>query len=146
HHALSETRGVPVFPAPGNLLGEFVVVAELGRGAQGRVYLATQPALADRPVVLKLTPLAGGGHRALGRLQHTHIVPLYSLEDFPERRLRGLCLPYFGGATLATLLTALRDLPPARRTGADLLRALERAQEGIPLAVRPHGIPQHGLE
>src|SRR4051794_25835218 len=31
-------------PGPGE---EFVRLAELGRGAQGRVYLATQPALAD---------------------------------------------------------------------------------------------------
>jgi serine/threonine protein kinase len=146
HHALGEGWGVPAFPLPGEALGGFVVFAELGRGAVGRVYLATQPALADRPVVLKLTPIAGGEHRALGRLQHTHIVPLYSLEDFPERRLRGLCLPYFGGATLAALLAAVRDLPPARRTGADLRRALDRAQEAVPLAVRPLGIPPDGLE
>jgi serine/threonine protein kinase len=139
HLALTTGRGPSMFPSPGDALGEFLLVAEIGRGSQGRVYLATQPALADRPVVLKLTPLTGAEHLALGRLQHTHIVPLYSLEEFPERRLRGLCLPYFGGTTLAALLAALRELPPARRHGADLQRALDQAQQAVPLAIRPLG-------
>ena len=48
-------------PEVGDSLGDFRFLAELGRGLQGRVYLASQPSLADRPVVVKLTPLAGGG-------------------------------------------------------------------------------------
>jgi tetratricopeptide (TPR) repeat protein len=91
------------------------------------VFLARQPALADRPVVLKLTPGAGREHLALSRLQHTHIVPLYSAHIFPERKLRGLCQPYFGGAALAAVLRLIEAIPPGRRTGLDLLRALERA-------------------
>ncbi len=139
HRALEEGRAGPEFPAAGERLGDFALVAELGRGSQGRVFLATQPALAGRPVVLKLSPLASGEYLALARLQHTHIVPLYSVADFPERRLRALCLPYFGGTTLAALLAALRGVTPARRTGADLLHALEQAQADVPLAVRVSG-------
>src|SRR5439155_1165737 len=48
--------GAPDYPEPGERLGEYRLLAELGRGRRGRVYLARQPALADRPVVLKLTP------------------------------------------------------------------------------------------
>jgi eukaryotic-like serine/threonine-protein kinase len=145
HKALGEGRVEPHFPDTGEALGDFVLVAELGRGSQGRVFLATQPALADRPVVLKLGPLGGGEHRALARLQHTHIVPLHAVADFPDRCLRGLCLPYFGGATLAALLASLRAVPPARRTGADLRRALDGAGGEVPLAVQARGPARDAL-
>src|SRR5262249_12627867 len=49
----------PSFPAVGETVGDFRLLAELGRGMQGRVFLATQPSLADRPVVLKITPRDG---------------------------------------------------------------------------------------
>src|SRR5262249_43421369 len=42
-------------PKVGEEVGGFRLVAELGLGARGRVYLATQADLADRPVVLKIT-------------------------------------------------------------------------------------------
>ena len=41
----------PDYPRPGERVGEFCLLAELGRGRRGRVFLARQPALADRPVV-----------------------------------------------------------------------------------------------
>src|SRR5919206_99916 len=88
--------------------------------------LPGEKSLAGRRVVLKLTPCDGQEHVSLARLQHTHIVPLYSVQDDPARHLRVLCMPYFGGTTLAQLLEALRAQPPARRTGRDLLEALDR--------------------
>jgi serine/threonine protein kinase/Flp pilus assembly protein TadD len=127
----------PQFPAAGDAVGDFLLLAELGRGAHGRVFLAAQLSLGDRPVVLKLTPADAGEHLSLARLQHTHIVPLYSAHHDPARRLRALCMPYFGGATLAQLLEALRPQPPARRAGQDLLAALDRAQAAAP----PDGPP-----
>src|SRR5436309_2986975 len=70
----------------------------------------------------------------MARLQHTGIVPLYAVHDDAARQLRLLCMPYFGGATLARLLEALRGLPPGRRSGRDLLAALDRAQAEQPAA------------
>jgi tetratricopeptide (TPR) repeat protein len=99
--ALGPRPGPPVFPNVGDWLGDFFLRAELGRGAHARVYLASQPDLADRPVVLKVGPDDGAEHLSLARLQHTHIVPLYSVHEFPDRGLRALCMPYFGGKTLA---------------------------------------------
>jgi tetratricopeptide (TPR) repeat protein len=133
HRALAPSLS-PRFPGPGDALGDFRLVAELGRGGHGRVFLAAQPSLADRPVVLKLAPPVGHEHLSLARLQHTHIVPLYSAHNFPELGLQGLCMPYFGGVTLAAALAGLRDVPPRRRTGRDLLRALDRAGPGAPAA------------
>ena len=67
--------------------------------------------------MLKLSPGEGGESHSLARLQHTHIVPLYGLHEFPDRALRGLCLPYLGGATLDRVLAQLASIPPARRSG-----------------------------
>jgi eukaryotic-like serine/threonine-protein kinase len=119
HRELGPHLSPPAFPIVGDDLGDFHLLAELGRGAHGRVFLASQPALSDRQVVLKLGPWAGGEHLSLARLQHTHIVPLYSAHEFPDLGLRALCLPYFGGATLAALLA---DGSPA--AGKDLLARL----------------------
>src|SRR5205814_1599320 len=52
-----ETR-VP-FPDVGDTIGDFDLLAELGRGAQGRVFLASQSSLGGRPVVLKITARSG---------------------------------------------------------------------------------------
>jgi serine/threonine protein kinase len=139
HRLLEPLPPTPRFPLAGETLGDFRLLAELGRGARGRVFLATQPALADRPVVLKITPRGGGEHLALARLQHTHIVPLYAVYDDPARDLRLLCMPYFGGTTLTRLLDALRDRSPSQRSGRDLLAALDRAQAEQPMALPAQG-------
>jgi eukaryotic-like serine/threonine-protein kinase len=118
----------PEFPKAGERLGDFRLLAELGRGARGCVYLATQPSLADRPVVLKLTALEGQEHLTLARLQHAHIVPLYFATAWPECHLQGLCMPYLGGLTLGRLLRRLAEVPPGERTGRHVLEALEEAR------------------
>src|SRR5262245_60567688 len=138
-HGLMRPAPGAVFPEVGETLGGLRLCAELGRGTQGRVYLATQPSLADRPVVLKLTPRDGREFSSLARLQHTHIVPLYWGEDIPDRNLRLLCMPYLGGATLAQVLDGLRDRPIAPRTGQHLLEALDAVQAKGPLRLPAAG-------
>ncbi len=134
HRLLEGTEG-PRFPAVGETLGEYRLAAELGRGGLGRVYLATQPALGDRPVVLKLAPRGGREHLSLARLQHTHIVPLYAAHEDAGRDLHVLCMPYFGSVTLARLLDALRRAPA--RDGRGVLAALDKAQEAaVPVPAR----------
>jgi serine/threonine protein kinase len=139
HHFLEVGQGTTRFPVPGETFGDFRLLAELGRGGQGRVFLATQPALASRPVVLKLTPRSGQEHLSLARLQHTHIVPLYSMQDESACNLRVLCMPYFGSATLAQVLRWLCDSPPAKRTGRDILDALQQAQAAAPVSLPMDG-------
>ncbi|MBV8267030.1 MAG: tetratricopeptide repeat protein [Planctomycetaceae bacterium] len=118
------------FPEVGDTLGPFRLRAELGRGASGRTYLASESALADRPVVVKVIPDEHDEHLSLARLQHTHIVPLFSEQALPDRGLRALCMPYLGGASLARILEPLSSVPPDRRRGRHLVEALDRAQAG----------------
>jgi serine/threonine protein kinase/Tfp pilus assembly protein PilF len=134
---LESAAAAPRFPAAGEVLAGFRLLAELGRGAQSRAFLATQAALGDRPVVLKVTDRDTQEHLSLARLQHTHIMPLYSAQE--ARGLLVLCMPYLGGTTLARLLESLRDRPPAQRSGADLLGALRQAQATAPVAVAVAG-------
>jgi tetratricopeptide (TPR) repeat protein len=121
----------PSILQPGETLAGCTVLAELGRGADGRVYLATQPALADRPVVLKIGSPDGREHLSLARLQHTHIVPLYAVYDEPERGARILCMPYFGGAALHKVLDQLRSVPPPRRSGKMIVDAVDCFQHAV---------------
>jgi serine/threonine protein kinase len=127
---LGPRRPAPRFPAAGETLGDFLLLTELGRGVHGRVFLASQLSLGDRPVVLKLSPIGSEAeeHLSLARLQHTHIVPLYSVQDHGGRGLRALVMPHFGGATLGRVLDGLRTTVPANRTARDLRDALDRSQ------------------
>ena len=130
HRRLLESeRDRPAFPEQGDVLGDFRLTTELARGVRGRVFLATQTELADRPVVLKITPLDGAEHISLARLQHSNIVPLYSAFDDAARRLRVLCMPFFGRATLAAVLNSFHSVPHEERTGHHIVAAIERLQD-----------------
>ncbi len=128
------------FPEIGEVLAGFRLLAELGRGATGRVFLAAQPSLADRPVVLKVTPRGREEHLSLARLQHMNIVPLYSEHVLQARNLQFLCMPFLGGATLAQVLELLNNnQPPAQRTGKQLIQLIDQVQSRLPITLPSWG-------
>jgi serine/threonine protein kinase/Tfp pilus assembly protein PilF len=127
---------VALFPRAGEELGSFRLLAELGRGACGKTYLATEPALLDRLVVLKVISDDQEEHLSLARLQHTHIIPLFSEQTFAERGVRALCMPYLGGASLTRILDEISEVPLAKRRGRHILEVLDRVQSG--LVAPPH--------
>ena len=124
------------FPEPGDQFGEFDLHQELGRGAKGRVYLATQPLLSDRPVVLKIASRSGSEHLSLARLQHAAIVPLLFAQDEVKEGLRLLCMPYLGGCTLEDAMRAIASIDVEARSGRDIADAIEQERLRIvdPLA------------
>jgi serine/threonine protein kinase/Flp pilus assembly protein TadD len=137
---LMESRpAATALPVVGEVLAGFRLLAELGRGATGRVFLAAQPSLADRPVVLKVTPRGREEYLSLARLQHMNIVPLYSEHVLLARNLQILCMPFLGGATLAQVLELLNEQPPAQRTGKQLIEALDQIQARLPITVATWG-------
>jgi serine/threonine protein kinase/Tfp pilus assembly protein PilF len=111
----------------GGEFGGFRLLQEVGRGAFGRVFLATQESLADRPVALKIAPDVGGESHALAQLQHTHIVPIYSTHKVGS--LQAVCMPWCGRCTLATVWRDLQLRQDRPRNGLDLLRVLPRRKE-----------------
>lgn len=120
HRLLGQDPPAPQFPEVGQRLGELELIRELGRGAAGRVFLASQPSLSERLLVVKLTARTGSEHLSLARLQHTHIAPLYLIQEFPQENLRALCMPYLGGASWSAVLDALRSQPFERRSGRQI--------------------------
>ena len=96
----------PGMPCPGDTFFGFRLVEELGRGTFGRVFLAKQEALAGREVALKVTLRPSREAERLARLQHTHIVPVYSVHTAPPVQL--ICMPFVGRRTVADLLVAYR--------------------------------------
>lgn len=140
HELFEAPVAVLDFPQPGERCGDFDLLREIGRGSQGRVFLAAQPSLSNRPVVVKLAPLDAVEHLSLARLQHTGIVPLYLAEDLPERRLRLLCMPFMGGASLAAVLAEMKPVAIELRSGQTIVEALRRCHLEAPNAA-PFGGP-----
>ena len=123
--AQDEGNSPSSFPPAGSTFLGFQLQSELGRGAFGRVYLARQGDLANRPVALKVSTDSIHETQTLAQLQHTNIVPIYSVHR--SGRLQAVCMPYLGPCTLAHVLTELRQHPTLPDSGADLLGIRERA-------------------
>ncbi len=114
-------------------IGGFEIVAEIGRGGMGAVFLAEQPALARR-VALKILPgrwqSSGRARdrfereaRAVARLRHPSIVPIYEIGE--DDGTPWFAMEWVEGRTLAAVLAALRalDRPCESLTGADFAAA-----------------------
>ncbi len=112
--------------AAGDQLFGFRLHHELGHGAFARVFLATQADLAGRPVVVKISGIAGDEPQTLAQLQHTHIVPIHSVHEDQAKGLRAVCMPYFGGTSLAAVLQSLRKVTRRPTRGEQLAQALRQ--------------------
>lgn len=113
-------------------LGEFRLIRRLGGGGMGVVYLARQEPL-DRDVALKLIRpeqlyFPGARQRferemrTVAALQHPGIVPIYTVGE--ENGVPYFAMERYQGATLAEVLSELRDRAPESLTRDDLLRAV----------------------
>jgi serine/threonine protein kinase/tetratricopeptide (TPR) repeat protein len=138
-------RDVARYPEAGEVLGPFLLLAELGRGRSGRTFLASDPTLADRPVVVKVIPDDQDEHLALAQLQHTHIVPLFSEHMLRARGLRVLCMPFLGGTNLGRILEELSSVPFEQRTGELLVKVIDRHSRTTPCIPRADGPFRRGI-
>jgi eukaryotic-like serine/threonine-protein kinase len=109
-------------PEAGRVWQGFHLLHELGRGAFGRVFLARQNDLANRLVALKVCADLFGESQTLAQLQHTNIVPIYSVHQ--SGRFQALCMPYFGATTLADLLHNLESGESLPASGKALIGTL----------------------
>jgi serine/threonine protein kinase len=120
-------------PAPGQRLDDFDLVRELGSGSFGRVFLARQCSL-DRLVALKVTRDRGHEARTLARLEHAHIVQVFSEVVIAERNLRLLCMQFVPGTTLERVGAALTVRDRRQWSGRTILEVLDRVDTGpVPL-------------
>jgi serine/threonine protein kinase/Flp pilus assembly protein TadD len=122
----------------GDTFHGFHLVEELGQGAFARVFLAHQESLAGRPVALKVTLRPTREAERLARLQHTNVVPVYSVHNAPPVQV--ICMPYLGRRTIADVVRSYRnelssrDLSGRRTSGT---RATARTTNAADSGVLP---------
>lgn len=118
-------------PNVGDEIFGFRLKSPLGQGAFARVFMSEQLQLADRPVVIKTSDLTGSEPQTLAQLQHTNIVPIFSVHEDADADLRAVCMPYFGGASLSQVLRAVIERSEKPQAGSEIVEALDRV--GSPL-------------
>jgi serine/threonine protein kinase len=132
----------PMALLPGARVDDFEVVRLLGRGAFGHVYLARQLSL-DRLVALKVSANRGSEGRTMARLEHQHIVQVFSEKVEPDFHQRLLCMQLVPGIGLEKLIGALHakqtGAPLSEWTGAELLAIIDRTTS-MPAALDPSAL------
>ncbi|HEU0186741.1 MAG TPA: HDOD domain-containing protein [Gallionellaceae bacterium] len=134
---------------PAKMIGRFEIVRELGRGAQGVVYLARDPQL-ERQVAIKTLRRGNAQQtskllheaRIASKLQHTHIIPLYDAGE--QDGTPYLVYAYIEGETLAQALkrSGAMQTANAARIAASVLDALACAhgQGVMHLDIKPANV------
>ncbi|MFO0792022.1 MAG: serine/threonine-protein kinase [Pirellulales bacterium] len=98
----------PMALLPGAKVDDFEIVRLLGRGAFGHVYLARQLSL-DRLVALKISANRGSEGRTMARLEHQHIVQVFSETVDTDFNQRLLCMQLVPGIGLDKLIALLQE-------------------------------------
>jgi serine/threonine-protein kinase len=135
---------------PGDSIGAYRILGELGRGGMARVYRALQVSL-DREVALKAlsSDLAGDPQflqrftqeaHAVARLHHPNIVSIYDYGEQDDTPF--IVMELVEGGTLKTMLGEPMDLQQAAPLIADVAAALDYAHRLgiIHRDVKPHNI------
>lgn len=134
---------------PAKFIGRFEILRELGRGAQGVVYLARDPQL-ERQVAIKTLRKSSGQKtdnllreaRIASKLQHTNIISLHDAGEHDGAPY--LVYAFIEGETLAQLLQRSGAMPLAgsARIAASVLDALAcaHAQGVMHLDIKPANV------
>jgi serine/threonine protein kinase/tetratricopeptide (TPR) repeat protein len=122
HIAHRLAQAAIAMPEVGTEFLGFQLIQEVGKGAFARVYLAHQGELADRLVILKVSPIFDDESQTLAQLQHTNVVPIYSIHR--EAPLQAVCMPFFGLTTLAHVLKEIKGLDSLPESGKSLVSTL----------------------
>jgi serine/threonine protein kinase/Flp pilus assembly protein TadD len=120
-----ETTPAIELPDVGDEIGPFALRRELGRGAFARVFLAEQTNLENRLVVLKVSARMTREPWLLARVRHAHIVEIVSHATVDDGAFHLICMPFWGGATLASVFAVRRQRAHKPRSGLDLLADLD---------------------
>lgn len=131
HTGADKFLGEDGWPLAGCEFAGFRLLRKLGRGSFARVYFATETAIGDRPVVIKVAKQGGPEANILGQLSHPNIVPIHSIHQEPTTGMSVVCMPYHGKTTLVGLLRKAfsgRELPET----AEMIREVAKPAEWEP--------------
>src|SRR5947209_8901377 len=111
-------------PAPGECLGDFELLSVLGTGSFAQVFLARQVSL-NRLVALKVSANDRQEGLTMARLEHDHVVQVFSEGVDRVRNLRLLCMQLVPGTTLERIIRALARRDRCSWDGRALLEAID---------------------
>ena len=119
-------------PGPGDIIGKYEVIRELGRGGMGAVFLARDTKLGRRVAIkflLSQNPELNARFimeaRATARFQHENIVVIHEVDEHEGNPF--MVLEFLQGSPLSKLLEGGRSLTPRR--AVDIIIAVARALE-----------------
>ena len=127
-------------PEVGTEFVGFHLVAELGRGAFGRVYLAR----AGRP---RRPARRAEGRVPASRPNRTRSRSCSTRTSFPSTRttragpFQAVCMPYLGGTTLAQVVKSLSSMPGVPSSGKELRSTLHAAGSSTPRSEPAERLP-----
>src|ERR1700679_1109473 len=122
-------------------IGRYQIIGELGRGAMGLVYHATDPAI-GRSVAIKIIRIRDAGDtrqsdklrerlfreaRSAGVLSHPNIVTIYDMDEVDG--MAYIAMAYVNGPTLYKILASGDPL-----SGARMLRVLRQTASALDYA------------
>ena len=133
---------IPVELATGTAVGEYRVLRKLGQGGMGAVYAGEQPTIGKRVAIKVLAPHCAGDSdlvrrfaeeaRAANRIQHPHIIDIFSFGQLPDGR-HYFVMEFLEGQSMAEAIDK-QSLQPGelRRLLSQICGALEAShQAGI---------------
>jgi eukaryotic-like serine/threonine-protein kinase len=127
------------WPLPGEKLGEFTLLEELGRGSFARVYLARQASAGERLVALKVSRRCDREAGTLGPMRHPNVIEVHLAAHDQKTGFHLVCMAYRGDATLEEVLNrAYPTADSAPPHAADFLPATLRPRpEFVPAGTAP---------
>ncbi len=108
----------------GDVIDDFTVVQELGRGAFARVYLARQMSM-QRLVALKVSAGKGDEPQALAQFDHPNIVRVYDQRAMDDGSTHLLYMQYLPGGTLSDVVKRVQWAGSMACSGAVMLDAID---------------------
>lgn len=112
----------------GQQVDDFELLAPLGKGAFGSVFLAKQKTM-SRLVALKISANHGFESQTLAQLDHPYIVRVYDQRQLAERRVQLMYMQYVPGGTLEGLVNLVRRTAPAMRSGKLIVECVDEHLE-----------------
>jgi serine/threonine protein kinase len=104
------------WPTAGQPWLDWVLLEEIGRGAFSRVFIALEPSLGNRRVVIKCSTSGPGEAFLLGQCAHPNVMPIHSVRHDEVRGLVSICMPFVGQVTLAQVLDRIANTGPGAVT------------------------------
>ncbi len=109
------------------------------------MYLAREPALGDRLVVVKATSLGPNEAATLGMLRHPHIVPVHTVRWDDHLKKAAVCMAFVSRVTLFAVMDAIDSAgkPPGRAaTILEMVREMNAATDAAPETERSSPWPR----